>query len=200
MSAAPLRLLTWLLLALAALLGGVLAYRTYAPGTLHGSSLDPVRTLPPVTLTRDDGRAVTLSGPQPVTRLVFFGFTRCPDTCPATLGVLARAWETLSPRQQQGLEISLVTVDPATDRPAVLRHYLNRFQNSFRGYTGSAAQLQAADQAFYVYAQLGQAPSDVMHSDQVALINRQGQFVRVYNNLSVAAGDLTADLPRLIGE
>lgn len=200
MSAAPLKLLTWLLLALAALMGGVLAYRSYAPGALHGTSLEPVRVLPAVTLTRDDGQPATLSGPQERARLVFFGFTRCPDVCPATLGVLARAWDTLSPQQRQGLEVALVTVDPAFDTAATLRRYLNGFQADFRGYTGSAAQLQAAEQAFYVYAQPGATPTSLIHGDQVALVNRQGQFVRVYSNLSVAAGELTADLPRLIGE
>lgn len=194
------KLFTSLLLALAAIMGGVLAYRSYGPRELHGTALDAPRALASVPLTRDDGQPVLLSDSGGRTRLVFFGFTRCPDTCPATLGVLARAWETLSPEQRRSLEVQFISVDPAFDRPAVLRRFLDQFSPAFRGYTGAAAALKAAERSLYVYSAPGGTPTDRLHSSQVALVSPEGRFLRVYNNEAVIRGDLTADLPRLIGE
>lgn len=194
------KLLTSLLLALAAVLGGVLAYRSYGPRELHGTALDVPKALAAVPLLRDDGKRALLSDSGGRTRLVFFGYTRCPDVCPATLGVLARAWETLSPGQQAGLEVALISVDPTHDRPAVLRGYLDGFSPAFRGYTGTDADIRAAEKSLYVYAAPGKTPTSLIHGDGVALVSRGGRFLRVYANGAVARGDLTADLPRLVGE
>lgn len=190
--------LTALLLALAAVLGGVLAYRTYAPTALHGTDLTVPRALQRVSLVRDDGQAADLADSGGKQRLIFFGYTRCPDVCPITLGVLAKAWDGLSDEQKNGLEIQLISADPAFDTPAVLRRYLNGFSPQFRGFTGSQVNIQAAAKSLYVYTAAGSTPTNLIHGDGVALIDRQGRFLRVYNNQAVVQGDLSADLPRLL--
>ncbi|WP_407538543.1 SCO family protein [Deinococcus radiomollis] len=194
--------LTALLLALAAVLGGVLAYRTYAPAALHGTALDTPHPLSAVTLLRDDNQKTDLADSAGKLRLIFFGYTKCPDICPITLGVLARAWETLNAEQQAKLQVQLISVDPGFDRPAVLRRYLEAFSPAFRGFTsreaGSMADIQAAEQSLYVYSAKGAAPGTLIHGDGVAFVDRAGRFVRVYNNAAVTAGELTADLPKLL--
>ncbi|MFC4452704.1 SCO family protein [Deinococcus sonorensis] len=192
--------LTAVLLALAAVMGGVLAWRTYGPHELHGTALERPRVISSVPLTRDDGQPQDLHNSQGRLRLVFFGYTRCPDVCPATLGMLARTYEALSPAQQARLLVQLVTVDPAFDTPAVLRRYLASFNPDFQGLTGSAGHIRAAEQALYVYAAPGDTPISMVHGDGVALVDRAGQFIRVYNNEAVARGDLGADLPTLLRE
>lgn len=190
--------LTALLLALAAIMGGVLAYRTYAPAALHGTALDTPHALSRVELLRDDSRNVNLADSGGKRRLIFFGYTKCPDVCPATLGVLARAWDTLNAEQQAKLEVQLISVDPDFDRPAVLRRYLDAFSSAFRGLTGTQADIQAAEKSLYVYAAAGAAPGTLIHGDGVSLVDEQGHFVRVYDNQAVTQGDLTADLPKLL--
>lgn len=189
--------LTALLLALAALMGGVLAYRAYAPAELHGTALDVPHPLSQVKLLRDDGAAVNLADSGGKLRLIFFGFTRCPDVCPITLGVLARAWEGLNAEQKAKLEVQLVSVDPGFDRPAVLRRYLNAFSSEFRGFTGTKQDIEAAEKSLYVYA-AGDTPGTLVHGDGVALIDRAGRFLRVYNNTAVVRGELSTDLPKLL--
>ncbi|MGY2893735.1 SCO family protein [Deinococcus sp. UYEF24] len=194
--------LTALLLALAALMGGVLAYRTYAPAALHGTALDTPHPLSAVTLLRDDGANANLADSGGKLRLIFFGYTKCPDVCPITLGVLARAWEGLSAEQQAKLQVQLISVDPGFDRPAVLRRYLNAFSPAFQGFTsrqaGNMADIQAAEKSLYVYSAKGAAPGTLIHGDGVALVDRQGRFVRVYDNAAVTQGELSADLPKLL--
>ena len=190
--------LTAVLLAVAAVLGGLLAYRSYSPAALHGTAPDVPHPLASVPLLRDDGRAVNLAEADGKRRLIFFGYTRCPDVCPATLGVLARAWDTLNAEQQAKLEVQLISVDPAFDRPAVLRGYLNNFSPAFRGFTGSPADIKAAEKSLYVYAAKGSTPGTLIHGDGVALIDERSRFVRVYDNQAVTAGELTVDLPKLL--
>ena len=190
--------LTALLLALAAIMGGVLAYRAYAPAELHGTAPDTPHPLSQVKLLRDDERTVNLADSGGKLRLVFFGFTRCPDVCPATLGVLARAWEDLDAEQKAKLEVQLISVDPAFDRPAVLRRYLDAFSSDFRGFTGTKQNIEAAEKSLYVYAAPGDAPGTLVHGDGVALVDRAGRFVRVYNNTAVVQGELSTDLPKLL--
>ncbi|ULH16374.1 SCO family protein [Deinococcus sp. KNUC1210] len=190
--------LTALLLTLAAIMGGVLAYRTYAPAALHGTPLDTPHALSPVDLLRDDGRRVNLADSGGKRRLIFFGYTKCPDVCPATLGVLARAWDTLNADQKSKLEVQLISVDPDFDRPAVLRRYLDAFSGAFRGYTGTLAEIGAAEKSLYVYAAKGTAPGTLIHGDGVALVDEQSRFVRVYDNAAVTQGELSADLPKLL--
>jgi protein SCO1 len=196
------KVLTALLLALAAMMGGVLAYRTYAPAALHGTALDVPHPLSHVTLLRDDAQVVDLANSGGKLRLILFGYTKCPDVCPITLGVLARAWDSLSAGQKAELEVQLVSVDPAFDRPAVLRRYLDAFSPAFRGYTsrqaGSMTDVQAAEKSLYVYSTQGSAPGTLIHSDGVAFVDRAGRFVRVYDTQAVTRGDLTADLPKLL--
>jgi len=194
--------LTALLLALAAVMGGVLAYRSYAPAALHGTALDTPHPVGSVPLLRDDGRVADLRDSGGRLRLVFFGYTKCPDVCPITLGVLARAWDALTPAQQAKLQVQMVSVDPAFDRPAVLRRYLNAFSPAFQGFTGREGRgmddVRVAERALYVYAAPGEKPGTLIHGDGVALVDRDGRFVRVYDNAAVTGGDLAADLPRLL--
>ncbi len=117
------------------------------PAALHGTVLDTPHALSRVTLLRDDGRSVNLADSNGKLRLIFFGYTRCPDVCLATLEVLARAWDTLSAEQQQKLEVQLISVDPDFDCPAVLRRHLNSFNNAFRALTGTQADIKVAEKS-----------------------------------------------------
>jgi protein SCO1 len=195
--------LTALLLALAALMGGVLAYRNYAPRELHGTALDTPHALSNVRLLRDDGVSVNLADSGGKLRLIFFGFTRCPDVCPITLGVLAHAWDELNAQQKAKLTVQVISVDPSFDRPAVLRRYLDAFSPAFQGLTsrsatGSTPEIEEAQKSLYVYSSKGADPGSIVHGDGVALINSSGRFLRVYNNQAVVSGELTTDLPQLL--
>ena len=194
--------LTALLLTLAAIMGGVLAYRTYSPAALHGTALDTPHALSRVTLLRDDDRAVNLADSGGKRRLIFFGYTRCPDICPATLGVLARAWDTLNAEQKAKLEVQLISVDPNFDRPAVLRRYLDCVQQRLsRSDRQRRRHPRPPRNRCMCTPPNGAAPGTLIHGDGVALVDEQGRFVRVYDNAAVTAvtaGELTADLPKVL--
>ena len=187
------------LFTVAAVLGGLLLYRNEAQATaiLHGTSLDPAKVVGALPLTRDDGAQANVGGPAPQVRLVFFGFTRCPDVCPLTLGLLAKTYNALSAEQQKAVLVQLVSVDPQHDQPAVLRTYLNNFSAQFRGFTGTPEKAKAAADAFYILSTRA-ADGSILHGDQVAVLDRQGRFRRVYSGDSLRNGELSADLPQMV--
>ena len=80
--------------------------------------------------------------------LLFFGYTNCPDICPATMADVAVALRGLEPAVTDDLQVIFVTTDPATDSPEVLAEYLGRFDadlpTRFIGLTGDQ---EAVDQA-----------------------------------------------------
>lgn len=73
---------------------------------------------------------------------VFFGYTNCPNACPATLAILNHVQETLRARGAEAPRIVLVSLDPARDTPAVLQRYAAAFGPDTVGVTGDTAALQ----------------------------------------------------------
>ena len=83
--------------------------------------------------------------------LVFFGYTHCPDVCPATLFEISEVMKALG-RDADRAGALFITVDPERDTPAVLKDYLLNFDPHLRGLTGDPAAVAAALKAYRVYA------------------------------------------------
>lgn len=138
---------------------------------------DPPRAAPDFTLQGSDGNELELARYRGKVVILAFGFTSCPDVCPTTLGVLAKARKELGPEGEQ-LQIVYVTVDPERDTPEQMRKYLTSFDPSFVGGTGSAAQLEAVRREYGIAASRIQSGSDYVfqHSSYTYLIDREGRL------------------------
>ncbi|GAA4007357.1 SCO family protein [Deinococcus rubellus] len=189
--------LTAALLSVAAVLGGLLFFRGNTAEALGGTALDPAPRVTALKMIGDDGQPAVLGGPAEQVRLVFFGFTRCPDVCPLTLGRLSKIYQQLSAKQQSELQVQLVSVDPQHDTPRVLRAYLSNFDSQFRGLTGTPAIAKTAASTFFILNTRTDS-GNILHGDQIAVLDRQGRFRRVYNGDSLGDGTLSADLPQLL--
>ena len=104
----------------------------------------PSFTLTDTTGAAFDFRAATSGRPT----LLFFGYTNCPDVCPTTMADIAVALRGLDAALVQDLQVVFVTTDPASDSPAVLGEYLDRFDADlpvpFIGLTGDRATIDQA--------------------------------------------------------
>jgi protein SCO1/2 len=113
--------------------------------------------------------------------VVYFGYTFCPDVCPATLGQLGAAEQALGPRGKD-FQVVFISVDPARDTPGVLHAYLAQpsFPKGAIGLTGSPAQVKAVAGDYHVYyAQQGKGPYySVDHTSILYLMDPEGRFVR----------------------
>jgi protein SCO1/2 len=151
------------------------------PPLPHGTRLDPPRALPAIDLVDETGAA---AGPAWLTgrwRLLFFGFTTCPEFCPLTLASLADARQRLAglPAAVQP-DVVLVTVDPGTDDPARLTAYLAGFGPGFHGLTGDPSALAALYTALGVATrrvEMGDGSYMFDHGTAVYVIDPAGQWV-----------------------
>lgn len=124
---------------------------TAAPrGNLDGASVGG-----PFSLVDETGRAVTNDSYAGRWRLMYFGFTFCPDVCPTDAAKLAgglRAFEKLDAARAARVQPLFVTVDPERDTPAALREFTDAFHPRLVGLTGTPEQVKAALSTFRVYA------------------------------------------------
>jgi protein SCO1/2 len=159
------------------------------------------RKLPELSLTNQDGQAVAVDQLKEQWSLLFFGYTFCPDICPATLAQLRQLQGLLPEETRANLRIVLVTVDPNRDTPEQLKKYLDYFDAGFIGLTGEEATLQKLANAVsipYIPADTSQENYTVDHSGNLVIIGPDGTqrgFIRApINNAKLAA-----QLPGLIG-
>nr|WP_255609020.1 SCO family protein [Methylosinus sp. Sm6] len=107
----------------------------------------------------------------------FFGFTQCPQVCPATLLELTHAIQSLGP-EAANLAIVFVTLDPERDTPKALSDFIAPFDGRVIALTGSQTEIARAAQAFRVYFR--KSPLDgggytIDHTTLVYLVDRHGR-------------------------
>jgi protein SCO1/2 len=81
--------------------------------------------------------------------ILFFGYTECPDECPTAMADVASALRK-APEMRDRVSVVFVTTVPKRDSPRVIRRWLDRFDESFVGLTGTPEQLTAAQLAAHV--------------------------------------------------
>ena len=109
---------------------------------LRGLVPEPMPVKPTFTLTDTAGKPYdfTAATKGKLTYL-FFGYTHCPDACPATMSYLAYALRTQPPAIRRQVAVVFVTVDPRRDTGSVLRQWLDHYNHSFVGLTGTLSQI-----------------------------------------------------------
>ena len=137
----------------------------------------------PFRLEDQSGKPVSEQDLQGRPYLVFFGYTHCPDVCPATLFEISEVMRALG-RDADRAGALFITVDPERDTPAVLKDYLSNFDPHLRGLTGDPAAVAAALKAYRVYAK--KVPLDggdytMDHTAMVYLMDKDGRFVAPFN-------------------
>jgi protein SCO1/2 len=106
-------------------------------------------------LVDQDGRAVTDADFKGKYRLVYFGYTFCPDVCPtdvAYIGKGLKAFEASRPDRAARVQPIFITVDPERDDPAALKAFVTAFHPRLIGLTGSQQEIDAAKKAYGIYA------------------------------------------------
>jgi len=101
-------------------------------------------------LTAHDGRRLTGDAFAGRYRIVYFGYTFCPDVCPVDLQLISaalRSFEQSDPRRAARVQPLFITTDPARDTPAMLADYIDNFHPRLIGLTGSADEVGRAASA-----------------------------------------------------
>lgn len=116
----------------------------------------------PFSLTSDEGRRVTEKDFRGRHMLVFFGFTSCPDICPAGLQLMAAALDNLGDKADRITPI-FISVDPERDTPQAIGEYVKNFNARLVGLTGTPEEIAAVTKAYKVYFK--KVPNDASPAD-----------------------------------
>ncbi len=160
----------------------------------------PGAVTPDFALIDADGRSRTLEDYRGRVVVLFFGFVRCPDVCPAELFKLGLVMQQLGPAAAD-VQVLFVTLDPARDTRKVLKEYVRAFDSRFVGLTGSGPQIDRAAANFYVvYARVPMGKDyTIDHSASTFVIDRSGRL-RLIAPPTATVADYAHDLKLLVAE
>lgn len=174
--------------ALAGCLASVLILLT-ACGQQGGQSDAPER--PPLTgaaiggpfsLINQNGERVTDQTFAGKYRLMYFGYTFCPDVCPVDLQRLMSGYRLLekqAPEIAAKLQPIFISIDPERDTPQVMKPYVAAFHPKLMGLTGTPAEIaDIAKRYAIVYGKAeGSNTTDYLmnHSNQAYLFGPDGK-------------------------
>jgi len=82
--------------------------------------------------------------------MVFFGYTHCPDVCPATLVNMSAALDELNDDENQAVQAIFISLDPQRDSPSQSDAYAKHFDRRILGLSGTPEQIEKAKEAFAV--------------------------------------------------
>lgn len=135
----------------------------------------------PFALTDQHGKKVTDADFRGRHMLVFFGFTNCPDICPAGLQLIAAALDKLGSKAANVTPI-FISVDPERDTPEKLAAYVKNFDDRLVGLTGTKEEVAAAAKAYRVFYE--QTPNEknpadygMNHTSIIYLMGPDGAYV-----------------------
>lgn len=140
------------------------------------------RALGEFRLRDQDGIAFDLSRLHGKWSLLFFGFTNCPDICPATLAILNQLHSRLGkkPALLEDVQFVFISVDPGRDDLVTLKKYVRYFNKDFIGVTGNKDQLAKLAKQLGVFYELlnqgGKKNYVVNHSSAIFIINKDAGY------------------------
>jgi protein SCO1 len=179
-------------------LAAVMIFALTRPYHFRGSLIDPPFPAPDFTLPSQKGD-FTLSSQRGSLVLIFFGYTNCPDVCPATLSEMKEISQRLG-KDAGRVKFVFITVDPGRDSVERTGQYVSNFSPDFYGLSGSEAQLDPVWKAYGVYRSLGdtsQSNYPVEHSAQQYLIDSSGNLRLTYS-FGTPVDDILSDARYLI--
>ncbi len=179
------------ILAVLILVAGVLV-ATRQP-SFRGSVINPPAPAAEIKLTDSNGQPFSLSSQRGKIVLLYFGYTNCPDECPATMAKLKLTMGILG-NLSQNVQVLMVTTDPARDNATQMKNWMTGFYPTFLGLFGTPSQLQQAYSAYGVTVENG----GETHSTYLYVIDARGNLRLTFDGPSMDPQDVADDVQTLI--
>ena len=106
---------------------------------------------------------------------IFFGFTNCPDVCPMTLNNLNLVINNLDKKKKKKFKVFFVSIDPQRDTPAIIKDYLNSFENKIYGITGDPKKIFVLSKSWGIHSE------KIFSEDGNYLINHSSSVILLEN-------------------
>ncbi len=169
---------------------------------LSGYTRDPAPDVSEVVLPAapGDGEVGMVADPGGL-RVVYFGYTSCPDVCPTTMADLKRALASLPEEQAERVSFVMVTVDPERDVPEKMEAYVTTFiEGGEWARTEDDALLRSAAQEFgadYAVTTTEDGEIEVSHSAELYAVDDTGEVVLQWP-FGISAESLASDIAALL--
>lgn len=154
-------------------------------------------------LTNEKGEAVTADDYDGRLKLLFFGYTNCPDICPATMARIRAALGGLDADTRDNIDVLFLSVDPERDTPERLQRFTSSFGEGVTGLTGTQEQLKALSKRYRVTYGYGEPNENgfylVSHSSAIFVFGPDDR-ARLLINQQQGVDEITADLKTLLGQ
>jgi protein SCO1/2 len=145
----------------------------------------------------NDGKPVSAADYRGEVVALYFGYTHCPDICPATLANLSDVLQRLGV-QAANVRVLFVTVDPNRDTAPLMKGYVQSFAPQMDGLRGTPDQLIALTRRYRVaFSVTPGPPYEVMHSNAVFVFDPHGKARLVSTDVS-KPDDVAADLKKVL--
>ncbi|ASK79788.1 SCO family protein [Paraphotobacterium marinum] len=156
----------------------IMGFKTYS--YLHQPNIEPNIT------SYDTSFSKVFSNTGNKIKVIYFGFTHCPDVCPAQLAILSSALNSLSKENLSKIEPIFITLDPGRDTSQITKEYASHFHRSIQGITLSTHKIDIlAKQYGIIYKK-----SEINGSSLNYTINHNSYFYFTRNN-----GELLFKIP-----
>ncbi|MEY3989799.1 MAG: hypothetical protein RI985_880 [Chloroflexota bacterium] len=168
-----------------------------------GATIEPPDMATEFTLINQDGQTFRLTDQRGKVVVIFFGYTNCPDICPATMSDMQVVMNRLGDQRDQ-LKVVFITVDPDRDTSERLQRFIGMFDSDIVGLTGDAETLNAVYKAYGAGATRRDLPDSALgyamdHTATSTVIDKQGQR-RLLFGFGTPVDDMFSDLSALINE
>lgn len=169
----------------------------------HGKNISGLMPELEFDLMNSQGEPVSGSDYDGRVRMLFFGFTSCPDVCPTALQKLNQVTSSLAPELQDEVLTLFVSVDPQRDTPERLANYVDFFGDNIVGLTGTEPQLRELAKRYRTTFGYDEPGPDgnyaVSHSSVIYVFDRDGS-ARLLIRPGLKAEEIRHDLVALIQE
>ncbi|RXZ65567.1 SCO family protein [Pelagerythrobacter rhizovicinus] len=158
----------------------------------------------PFALTGGDGKVHRWADYDGKWRIVYFGYTYCPDICPTDVQRFSQGltqFEKAEPELGAQVQPIFITIDPARDTPEVVAEFVSNFHPRLVGLTGTPEQIEAVAKTFGVFFSRGREGEggayDMNHSNVVYLFAPDGSPVAILP-ANEGADAIAAELARWV--
>ncbi len=117
-------------------------------------------------------------------KLLYFGYTYCPDICPFDLLKISKIFEN-KPKLKNEIKPLFITVDPERDTTKKLKVFMENFDQSITALTGTEDEIKNVLKKFRIYVKLNKrGPNDsdylVDHSSLIFLLDKNDSYIKFF--------------------
>ena len=171
----------------------------------NGVVYDPPIVAPALNGVDQTGSPFNLEELHGKVLLLYFGYTKCPDICPLTMGQIATIYRQLGAKAEN-LQVVFVSTDPERDTPEQIANYIQLFDASFLGVQIPAADLAGVLKTYGGLAEKDPLPEGkskdqytVTHSNWIYAIDSAGKLRLLFSS-QLQAQQIVDDLLYLLNE